>query len=140
MKIAVIDGQGGGIGKSIVENIRKLIKDDIEIIALGTNSQATSNMIKAGADVGATGQNAIKVTCEKVDMIVGPLAIILTDSMLGEISQDIAISISKSPAKKFLIPINRCGVTIPGIKNVSIQNLICEIVYEIQEDIKNHEG
>lgn len=140
MIIAVIDGQGGGIGKSIVENIRKSIKDDIEIIALGTNSQATSCMLRAGADVGATGENAIRVTCEKVDVIIGPLAIILADSMLGEISQDITISIGKSSAKKFLIPINRCGVTIPGIQNIGIQNLISEIVYEIQEDLKNHEG
>lgn len=140
VKIAIVDGQGGGIGKSIVENIRKLIKDDIEIIGLGTNSLATSNMLRAGANVGATGENAIRVTCEKVDIIIGPLAIILTDAMLGEISQEIASSIARSPARKLLVPINRCGITVAGTKDVNIQSLINEIVYEIQQEIKNHEG
>ncbi|NLK72978.1 MAG: DUF3842 family protein [Clostridiales bacterium] len=136
MRIAVVDGQGGGIGKSVIEHIRKAIKDDTEIIALGTNSLATSNMLKAGADEGATGENAICVTAQKVDIIIGPLAIVLSDSMLGEISQTIATAIARSPAKKMLLPMNRCGVFVAGVKNKTIQDFINEIVSEIQE-LKN---
>lgn len=140
MRIAVIDGQGGGIGKSIIEQIRKALKDDMEIIALGTNSQATSNMLRGGAHQGATGENAIMVSSQKVDLIVGPLAIILADSMLGEISANIANAIARSPAKKVLLPMDRCGVTVTGIKSKGINELIGEVVYEIQKEIKNREG
>lgn len=140
MRIAVIDGQGGGIGKSIIEQIRRVICNDIEIIALGTNSLATSNMLKAGANEAATGENAISVTCQQVDIIVGPLAIIFADAMLGEISQSISTAIARSSAKKMLLPMNRCGVMVAGIKNKGIQDLIYEIVCEIQEEIKNREG
>lgn len=140
MRIAVIDGQGGGIGKSIIENIRKNIKDDIEIIALGTNSLATTNMLRSGANEGGTGENAIRVTSQKVDIIIGPVAIILADAMLGEISETISNAIARSPAKKVLLPMNRCGLSVVGTKNKSIQELINEVVYEIQEDIKNREG
>ncbi len=140
MRIAVIDGQGGGIGKSVIEHIRKTIHNDIEIIALGTNSLATSNMFKAGANEAATGENAISVTSRQVDIIVGPLAIIFADSMLGEISQNISGSIARSPAKKMLLPMNRCGVMVAGIKNKGIQDMINEIVYEIQAEIKSREG
>ena len=140
MRIAVIDGQGGGIGKSIIEQIRRAIRNDIEIIALGTNSLATSNMLKAGANEAATGENAISVTSQQVDIIVGPLAIIFADAMLGEISQGISTAIARSSAKKMLLPMNRCGVMVAGIKNKGIQDLIYEIVCEIQEEIKNREG
>ncbi len=140
MRIAVIDGQGGGIGKSIIEHIRRAIGNDIEIIALGTNSLATSNMLKAGANEAATGENAIRVTSQQVDIIVGPLAIIFADAMLGEISQNISTAIARSSASKMLLPMNRCGVLVAGIKSKGIQDLINEIVCEIQEEIKNREG
>ncbi|MBM7686750.1 MAG: hypothetical protein PWP07_2653 [Epulopiscium sp.] len=107
MRIAVIDGQGGGIGKSIVEKLRKELMEDIEIVALGTNSLATSFMMKAGANEGATGENAIVYNSSKVDIIIGAIGIIAANSMLGELTPTMAKAIAESPAKKVLLPLNR---------------------------------
>lgn len=138
MKLAVIDGQGGGIGKAIVERISKEFDGTIEIIALGTNATATLGMIKAGANSGATGENAIKVMTQKVDVIIGPIAIIMRDSMMGEITSVMAESISTSEAYKILIPLNRCNVFIPGIKEFKINELIELAVAEIQNIINTN--
>ncbi|MDD3314709.1 MAG: DUF3842 family protein, partial [Syntrophaceticus sp.] len=102
MKIAVIDGQGGGIGKHITEKIRKHLGRDIEIIVLGTNSVATSMMLKAGANEGATGESAIVYTVDQVDVITGSLSIIIAHSMLGELTPSIAAAVSRSKAVKML--------------------------------------
>jgi uncharacterized protein DUF3842 len=102
MKIAVIDGKGGGIGSQVVERLKSLKNNDIEIIALGTNSQATSNMMKSGANDGSTGENAVMWMSSKVDLIIGPLAIISANSMMGEISPKMAEAISSSQAKKII--------------------------------------
>lgn len=140
MKIAVVDGQGGGIGKAIIESIKKNIKQDVQVIALGTNALATSNMMKAGADQGATGENAIKVTSSNVDIIVGPIAILVTDSMLGEISDNIAVSIARSKSKKIVIPLNRCGVHVAGTKNATLQSLIIDMMREIEKEMENEQN
>ncbi|HBF37046.1 MAG TPA: hypothetical protein DDW50_06965 [Firmicutes bacterium] len=125
MKIAVIDGQGGGIGKLIVEKLRKELPGDTEIIALGTNSLATSGMIKAGANEGATGENAIIYNACRVDTIIGPLGIIAANSMLGELTPLMARAIAESPARKVLLPLNRCNIKIAGMdKNVSFPHLL----------------
>ncbi|HQJ37520.1 MAG TPA: DUF3842 family protein, partial [Bacillota bacterium] len=100
MRIAVIDGQGGGIGKAIVERFRQKLEDSVEIVALGTNSLATSLMLKAGADEGATGENAIIYNACKVDIILGPIGIISANSLLGELTPLMAKAIAESPAKK----------------------------------------
>lgn len=112
--ISVIDGQGGGIGKSIIGKLRKQIEKNtgITICALGTNSTATNNMIKAGADIGASGENAIVQTVQKSDIILGPIAIIAANSMLGELTPTIAAAVSSSSAMKILIPLNRCNLMI----------------------------
>ncbi len=112
--ISVIDGQGGGIGKSIISKLRKLIEkgNGISICALGTNSTATNNMIKAGADFGATGENAIVLTANKSDIILGPIAIIAANSMLGELTPAMAAAVSSCSALKILIPLNRCNILI----------------------------
>lgn len=112
--ISVIDGQGGGIGKSIINKLRKLIDKGggISICALGTNSTATNNMIKAGADFGATGENAITVTAYKSDIILGPIAIIAANSMLGELTPAMAAAVSTCSALKILVPLNRCNIMI----------------------------
>lgn len=120
MKIAVIDGQGGGIGKVIVERLKKELAKDNEIIALGTNSAATVLMLKAGADQGATGENAIVYNAEKVDVIVGAIGIIVSNAMMGELTPEMAKAITESPAKKILIPFNKCNIEIAGIKSDSI--------------------
>ncbi|MFB6467268.1 DUF3842 family protein [Cytobacillus sp. Hz8] len=116
MRIAVIDGQGGGIGKAIVSKFRHSFEEQIEIIALGTNSLATSVMLKAGANEGATGENAIAYTAPKVNIILGPIGIICAHSFLGELTPTMASAIAESPAKKILIPLNRCNITVTGIE------------------------
>ncbi|MFL0249365.1 DUF3842 family protein [Clostridium neuense] len=124
MRIAVIDGQGGGIGKAIVERFRKEFKDKIDIVALGTNSLATSLMLKAGADEGATGENAIIYNSYKVEIILGPIGIICANSLLGELTPNMAKAIAESSAQKVLIPMNKCHIMVAGIENGSLQNYI----------------
>lgn len=135
MKIAVIDGQGGGIGKSIIRSLRKTIGDDIEIFALGTNYGATSAMLKEGANKGASGENAIKVTCQNVDIIVGPVGIIVANSMLGEITEVIAKGISDSSAKKVLIPINMCNVIVAGTESYKLSQLVDMAIEKISDEL-----
>lgn len=120
MKIAVVDGQGGGIGKAIVERLKRELPEDTRIIALGTNALATNLMLKAGAGEGASGENAIVFNVPKVDVIVGPIGIISANSMMGELTPLMASAIAGSPAKKILIPLNRCNVEIVGVKNESL--------------------
>ena len=136
MRIAVIDGQGGGIGKAIVEKLRKAFEEPIEIVALGTNSLATSLMLKAGANEGATGENAIVHNASKVDIILGPIGIICANSLLGELTPLMAKAIAESPAKKILIPLNRCHVMIAGIENKSLPHYIDDVI----EIVKGQRG
>ncbi len=127
MKIAVIDGKGGGVGRQIVERLKSLKSDDLEIIVLGTNSQATTNMLKAGADDGATGENAIVWMSNKVDIIIGPIAIITANAMMGEVSTKIAEAVASSNALKLLLPINKCNINIIGVENKKFNLLFDEI-------------
>lgn len=117
MRIAVIDGQGGGMGKTIVEKLRLEFGEDIEILELGTNALAAALMIKAGANEGASGENAIVFSSSKVDVIMGPIGIIAANSMLGELTPLMAKAIAESPVKKILIPMNRCNILIAGVKS-----------------------
>jgi NAD(P)-dependent dehydrogenase (short-subunit alcohol dehydrogenase family) len=133
MKIAVIDGQGGGLGKSIVERIRAQSRDDIQIIALGTNSLATSNMIRAGSNFGATGENSVKIMSQKVDVIVGPIAILISNSMMGEITPQMAKAISDSSARKILLPLNRCNVYIAGTQELNVNQMIDSAIEELNK-------
>ncbi|MEG1254641.1 DUF3842 family protein [Clostridium sp.] len=128
MRIAVIDGQGGGIGKAIVEKFRKEFEDRIEIVALGTNSLATSLMLKAGANEGATGENAVVYNVSKVDVILGSIGIICANSLLGELTPIMAKAIAESPAKKVLIPLNRCNVNVAGIENKPLPHYIDDAI------------
>ena len=123
MKIVVIDGQGGNIGRRIVEEI-KAKKTGCEILAIGTNSTATALMMKGGADVGATGENPVVLASRDADVIIGPIGIILADSMYGEITPRMAEAIGASKARKILIPINNC-VTVAGVdESMSISDYI----------------
>lgn len=134
-KIAVIDGQGGGIGSLIIKSLREEFGDSIEIIALGTNSTATSFMMKARANKGATGENAIIWNAGKVDIITGPLSIVLANGMLGELTPGMAGTIASSPAKKFLIPLNQEGVEVIGIIKEPLPHLIAKLIERIKEDL-----
>ncbi len=135
MKVAVIDGQGGGIGKLIVEKLRKSLGNDIEIAALGTNALATAQMLKAGADQGASGENAICVTAMKVDIIMGPIAIIVANSMLGEVTPKIAKTVAVADAKKILMPLNKCNINIVGLRNEPLPHLVEMMVERVREII-----
>ena len=128
MRIAVIDGQGGGVGKALVEALRREFGREVHITALGANSVATSQMLKAGADEGATGENAIMVCAARAEVILGPLGILAADSMLGEITAGITRAIGASPARKILIPLNRCNLEVAGLKNMPFGQYIDEAV------------
>jgi len=132
IRIAVIDGQGGGIGKALIDKIRAIGKNDYKIVALGTNTLATTNMLKAGAADGATGENAIVYNASKVDVIMGPIGIITANSMLGELSPRMAEAISESPAKKILIPFNKCNIYITGITEDSLHSHLESAVQKLQ--------
>lgn len=118
MKILVIDGQGGKLGRTLVENIRKNFPD-AEIMAVGTNSIATSAMLKGGADRVATGENPMVVACRNAQIIVGPVGIAMADSLLGEISPAMANAVVSSNAHRVLIPMNLCDTYVSGVNNAS---------------------
>jgi len=128
MRIAVVDGQGGGIGKAIVEKFRQAFGESIEIIALGTNSLATALMIKAGANEGATGENAVVYNASKVDVILGPIGIICANSLLGELTPLMARAIAESSAKKVVIPLNRCNIIVAGVENKPLPHYIDDAI------------
>lgn len=122
MKIVIIDGQGGSLGKSLVEKIKAGY--NCELYAIGTNSIATASMLKAGADYGATGENPVVVNCRDADVIIGPVGIIAADSLLGEITPKMASAIACSSAKKILVPISRCNIVIAGAPDLPFGDAI----------------
>jgi NAD(P)-dependent dehydrogenase (short-subunit alcohol dehydrogenase family) len=126
MKVLIIDGMGGGIGKAVVERLRQ-DKTDCSILAVGTNAMATSVMLKAGADQSATGENAAVFNCGKVDVIIGTVGIVMANSMLGEISPSIAAAVSSSDAVKILIPSSKCNTFVTGLKDQPTAQYIDEI-------------
>jgi len=135
INILVIDAQGGGIGKQIVTAIRQNILN-AEITAVGTNSAATSAMLKAGAHNAATGENAVVVGCRKASIIVGPIGIVIADSLLGEITPTMAQAVGQSKAKRILIPINHCDNIVVGVPDLSISTMVQDVVKEIHAIMK----
>ena len=133
----VMDGQGGGIGSTIIKGLRGLIGEELEILALGTNSIATSRMMKAGANRGATGENAILQTSHKADVIVGPLAILMPNAMMGEVTPRMAEAVCTSEAEKILIPLTQEKVTLVGITAEPLPHLVDRIVGSIREMYNN---
>ena len=127
MTIMVMDGQGGRMGKSVVEQIRKRFPED-EILAIGTNSIATAAMLKAGADAGATGENPAIVGSRRADIIIGPMGIVIADSLMGEITPTMAVAIGRSDAKKLLLPVNHCNNLVAGTQALSLSRLMDEAV------------
>ena len=128
-RIAVIDGQGGGIGSTIIRKLKQSFAETVEIIALGTNAIATSQMLKARANRGASGENAIVQTASKVDVIVGPASIIMANSMMGELTPKMAQAVCDSPAKKFLLPLSQENINIVGLPPIPLPQLV-EILIE----------
>ena len=137
MKLAVIDGQGGGIGAAIIKGIRQILENEVEIFALGTNSAATTRMMKAGANRGATGENAIVVTCQKVDIIIGPIGIIMANSMMGEVSPAMAAAVTSSAALKILLPLTQENVVLVGASEEPLPHLVERAIMKIKEMCNN---
>jgi hypothetical protein len=130
LRIAVIDGQGGGIGRALVEKIKEGIPK-ATVLALGTNSMATGQMLRAGADEGATGENAIVHNVSNVDIITGVIAVLNANSLMGELSPKMAEAIGASSAFKVLLPVNRCGIHVVSVAEaplaVHIENAVSAI-------------
>lgn len=136
MRIAVVDGQGGGIGKLIVEKLRIAFGNELAILAMGTNALATALMLKAGANEGASGENVIIYNASKVDIIIGAIGIVCANSMLGELTPIMAKAISESSAIKVLIPLNRCNILVAGTKNEPLPHYIDEAIDLVGDILK----
>ena len=132
MKAVVIDGQGGRLGQMIVEAICKE-ELPMDLYAIGTNSIATSAMLKAGASQGATGENPVVVACRDADVIIGPIAIVSADSLLGEITPAMATAIGQSRALKLLLPVSHCDNQVVGVKNLTMNEMVKETVSELKK-------
>jgi len=130
MKIVVIDGAGGGVGRALVEGLKKRLPG-AEVIAVGLNALATAAMLRAGADAAATGENPVKVVCRDADIIMGPIGIAFQDAMLGEVTPACAQAIALSPAVKVLVPVGRCGVKIAGTAGLTLSNAIEDAVAQV---------
>lgn len=114
-RIVIVDGQGGGMGKAIIERLRREDLRGVELVAVGTNALATAAMLKGGADAGASGESAVCWNCQRADLIIGPIGILAVGSMLGELSAAMAEAIGSSPALKILIPFSRCNIQVAGL-------------------------
>ena len=125
MKVLIIDGQGGGLGRQLVTAVKEKCPE-AEVLAVGTNSTATGAMLRAGADQAATGENAVLVACRKADVIIGPIGIVIADSMLGEITPAMAAAVGKSPARRFLLPVNQCDNLVVGAADLSMADKVRE--------------
>ena len=118
MELLVIDAQGGGLGRQLVAAVKKALPE-LTVTAVGTNSAATAAMLKAGADQGATGENAVAVGCRRADIIAGPIGLLIADAMLGEITPAMAAAVGQSRAVRVLLPMNRCATLIAGVEGTS---------------------
>lgn len=134
MNILVMDAQGGGIGKQVVTAVRTRFPD-ATITAVGTNAAATTAMLRAGADEGATGENAAVVCCRRADVIIGPVGIVIADALLGEVTPRMAVAVGQSAAKRILIPVNHCANFIAGVADMSVGRLVDSVVAELEKTV-----
>ncbi|NNF98098.1 MAG: DUF3842 family protein [Desulfobacteraceae bacterium] len=134
-RICVIDGQGGGIGSTIIRKVREHCGASVDIIALGTNAIATAQMLKAGANRGASGENAICRSVLSVDVIVGPIGIVLAHAMMGEVTPAMASAVSGSTATKLLLPLSQENIEIVGVSNEPLPHLVESLIEGPLNDI-----
>ncbi|MCH5337425.1 MAG: DUF3842 family protein [Acetatifactor sp.] len=132
MKIMVMDGQGGGVGRSLIEELHSRYPE-AELIAVGTNATATSNMMKGGTNEGATGENAVVYNSTRVDAILGPIGIVMANAMLGEITPRMAEAVASSDVPILLIPMSRCNAQVMGVENRKLADNIREAVERLAE-------
>ena len=133
MRLIVMDGQGGGIGAALIKGIRQTIGQDVEVWAVGTNSAATSRMMKAGANRGASGENAFIQTAKKADVIIGPISIILAHAMMGEVSAPMAEAVSSADAPKILLPLTRENIHVMGVSNEPLPHLVDQVIDRLKQ-------
>ena len=136
-RILVIDGQGGQLGSQIIKALISRLPG-LQITAVGTNAVATAAMMKAGAAKGATGENPVIVGCRKADIIIGPIGIVIADSLLGEITPAMAVAIGQADAARILIPMNKCENMVAGVSTLSTTELIQDAVSKVAQFIDNH--
>lgn len=136
MKVLVIDGQGGKLGRELIERIRAQLPDTF-ITAVGTNSLATQAMLKASPDEAATGENPVVVSARFANVILGPVGIAIADSFVGEVTPAMALAVAQSRAKKILIPFNRCDTLIAGAGNQSGDELIADAIQKCKSFVES---
>lgn len=139
MKIAVIDGQGGGIGRLIIEKLRREFGQEVFIIGIGTNAVATSVMLKAGANDGASGENSVIWSAARVDLIAGSVAIIAANSYSGELTARMAEAIASASAPKVLIPMNRCGIELSSSQDEPLPIQVDQLVNKVRLHCRNNQ-
>lgn len=135
MNVLVVDGQGGQLGGQLI----KLLKENFEemkISAVGTNAMATSTMLKAGANQAATGENPLIVACRKADIIIGPIGIVIADSLWGEITPQMAVAVGQAEAVRILLPINKCDNIVAGISDLSTTTILNDVIARVKSIIK----
>ncbi|QDW72833.1 DUF3842 family protein [Lachnospiraceae bacterium KGMB03038] len=125
MRVLVIDGQGGGLGRQIVAAVKEKFPE-VEVLAAGANSAATNAMLRAGADQAATGENAVRVACRRADVILGPVGIVIADAMMGEITPAMALAVGQSQAKRILLPVGQCDNIVVGISDMPMAKMVQE--------------
>ena len=132
MSIVVIDGQGGQVGAQLIKEISSKFSG-VAVTAIGTNAVATQAMLKAGAKNCATGENPVVVACRKADVIIGPIGIVIADSLFGEVTEKMALAVSKADAVRILLPINKCNNLIAGVPNLNTSALIADTLLKLEK-------
>ena len=136
MRVLIVDGQGGRLGKQLVKEVLERFPQ-VELMAVGTNSMATESMLKVGAPRAATGENAVVVACRQADVILGPIGIVITDALLGEVTEQMAAAVGRSGAVRILIPMSRCATFVSGVKEVSTGALIADALDKLGGILEN---
>lgn len=141
MRLLIIDGQSGRLGAQIIEGLRKAgLSQPHVLVAVGTNALATSAMINAGADMGATGENPVVVQCKAADVIAGPIGIALADAMLGEVTPPMAAAVGRSAAQRILLPSDRCATSVVGVPPMTRRQLVDAAVAQILQAVSAAES
>ena len=139
MNILVIDGQGGQLGSQLIKMVASELKE-LKITAIGTNAVATSAMLKAGAHQAATGENSVLVACKKADVILGPIGIVIADSMLGEVTAKMAVAVGQADAVRILMPVNKCENLVAGVSAASTKALLADVMSRLKAVIETKAG
>lgn len=128
MRVLVVDGMGGRIGQEVVARLRAAFGERVEVLAIGTNSTATTAMLKAGANRGATGENALRVTVREADVVIGPLSLLVPDSMMGEVTAAMAQALAASSARKVMLPLTNPRIDLVGVTKTPLPHLLDEAI------------